>query len=318
MVTFKYDMHTDSSFRVCHQCSEDCTSCPYGRNTETLEAVDLLNTKIEYCEKCFKYYQNLQDELGQQLVSGGLPSKDVKRISNDIVKAGKKEKEFRRDYDRYNSKIERYKLTHQKELDYKMRHPDAANRKKKRKQILSYAVAIAIVLIIVFEAGIALSYPSSSTSTPNSPQQTDDFSRRAAEIEAYWKSNPPTPVPTRAPVMRVTPSATPVILATPAPTPVPTPEATPKPANPVLSDYSFEKHYTFDSSCFSQVGYDAGMEALFVTFRDSGKSYIYTNFSQYDWNSFSSASSLGSYYNSYIKGKYTCLLISGDKLTPTY
>lgn len=58
------------------------------------------------------------------------------------------------------------------------------------------------------------------------------------------------------------------------------------------------------SSCFSQVGYDGDHECLVVTFRDSGQTYAYFGFPQSEWQSFSAASSLGSYYNSYIKGSY--------------
>ena len=61
---------------------------------------------------------------------------------------------------------------------------------------------------------------------------------------------------------------------------------------------------TPDSSCFSEIGYDDWTATLYVRFRDSGSFYSYEEF--YDWDSFRHADSLGSYYNSYIKGQYEC------------
>lgn len=61
---------------------------------------------------------------------------------------------------------------------------------------------------------------------------------------------------------------------------------------------------TPDSSCFSEIGYDDWTATLYVRFRDSGSLYSYEEF--YDWDSFRHADSLGSYYNSYIKGQYEC------------
>ena len=61
-----------------------------------------------------------------------------------------------------------------------------------------------------------------------------------------------------------------------------------------------------DSTCFSEVGYDAGQELLLVRFRNSGSLYSYGPISQEEYNAFISSSSLGKYYNSYIKGNYEC------------
>lgn len=61
---------------------------------------------------------------------------------------------------------------------------------------------------------------------------------------------------------------------------------------------------TEKSSCFSEIGYDSRNEALVVRFRNSGKAYVYLEFSSSDWSSFKTAKSLGSYYNKNIKGKY--------------
>ena len=59
-----------------------------------------------------------------------------------------------------------------------------------------------------------------------------------------------------------------------------------------------------DSSCFSEIGYDAEISVLYVRFKDSGALYAYYHFD--DWDSFSSTDSLGTYYNKHIKGRYDC------------
>lgn len=65
---------------------------------------------------------------------------------------------------------------------------------------------------------------------------------------------------------------------------------------------------TPDSSCFSSVGYDNG--TLYVTFRDSGSVYSYEDVPSYVYDELWSASSMGSYYNSSIKGYYDCHRLS--------
>lgn len=67
---------------------------------------------------------------------------------------------------------------------------------------------------------------------------------------------------------------------------------------------------TPDSSCFSAVGYDSAHSVLVVEFRDSGAQYAYYDFPLSEWSDFSSADSLGSYFNSYIKGSYDCERLS--------
>ena len=63
---------------------------------------------------------------------------------------------------------------------------------------------------------------------------------------------------------------------------------------------------TPNSSCFSEVGYCEDEEILVVTFRDSGKTYLYLDVPEWEWYSFISSSSLGGYYNSDIKPFYSC------------
>ena len=75
---------------------------------------------------------------------------------------------------------------------------------------------------------------------------------------------------------------------------------------PVFSVDDVAMTATPNSSCFSQIGYSAAFETLVVTFRDSGSRYCYTSFTAKDWAAFQAADSLGSYYNTKIKGNYPC------------
>ncbi len=79
------------------------------------------------------------------------------------------------------------------------------------------------------------------------------------------------------------------------------PRSTPAPAKP---DYSDIRMHTVDSSCFSRIGYDADNHILKVQFRDSGEYYVYFDFSEADYEAFTSADSLGKYFNTYIKDVY--------------
>ena len=75
---------------------------------------------------------------------------------------------------------------------------------------------------------------------------------------------------------------------------------------PVFSVDDVAMTATPNSSCFSKIGYSVAFETLVVTFRGSGQTYCYTNFTAADWAAFRSADSLGSYYNTHIKGNYPC------------
>ncbi len=61
---------------------------------------------------------------------------------------------------------------------------------------------------------------------------------------------------------------------------------------------------TDESTCFSAIGYDYSAERLAVTFRDSGKTYIYHDVPESVWDDLYSADSRGGFYNSDIKGQY--------------
>lgn len=71
-----------------------------------------------------------------------------------------------------------------------------------------------------------------------------------------------------------------------------------------LSQSTCTMQSTPDSTCFSEVGYDEQAQALYVVFRNSGAKYRYDNVPQNVWNSLINSSSLGRYFNSYIKGHY--------------
>lgn len=72
----------------------------------------------------------------------------------------------------------------------------------------------------------------------------------------------------------------------------------------VLSQSACTMQPTPDSTCFSEVGYDAQAQALYVVFRSSGAKYRYDNVPQSVWDGLISSASLGRYFNSYIKGHY--------------
>ncbi len=104
-----------------------------------------------------------------------------------------------------------------------------------------------------------------------------------------------TPVPPSAPIK---------------PTP-PTPSAAPTPSPPrVFNVDDVKMQSTPKSTCFCEVGYDSDWEVLVVQFRDSGSVYTYSDFPEREWNEFIAADSLGSWYNTYIKGQYDCERIS--------
>ncbi len=99
------------------------------------------------------------------------------------------------------------------------------------------------------------------------------------------------------------PTTTAMTTTTTAPTTTTEPTTT---EPPVFSVDDVAMTATPNSSCFSKIGYSGAFETLVVTFRGSGQTYCYTNFTAADWAAFRSADSLGSYYNTHIKGNYPC------------
>ena len=61
---------------------------------------------------------------------------------------------------------------------------------------------------------------------------------------------------------------------------------------------------TPDSYCFTKIAYDPTRNILGVTFRASGITYAYKNFTFEKWQQFKEAPSNGTWYKENIKGKY--------------
>lgn len=80
---------------------------------------------------------------------------------------------------------------------------------------------------------------------------------------------------------------------------------------PIVENYSDFRGYKFeittDSTCFSRIAYRKSTKELFVTFLDSGVSYIYYDVPFYIWDELMEANSKGGYYNSNIKEYYNCV-----------
>jgi len=146
------------------------------------------------------------------------------------------------------------------------------------------AVFITILLILMLFAGCT------GTKTIKDPYTDSVTVTPAAHAE--------TPVPTSAYAEPPAPSPA----QTPSPAPAPT--ETPAPAPLVFDITNIIMRSTPGSSCFSEIGYDPDFEILVVKFRDSGSVYTYSDFPQSEWDKFTAASSLGSWYNKHIKGKY--------------
>lgn len=68
--------------------------------------------------------------------------------------------------------------------------------------------------------------------------------------------------------------------------------------------YNFVWMDTPDSYCFTKIAYDSTYNVLGVTFRASGVTYAYKNFTFENWQQFKGAPSNGAWYKENIKGKY--------------
>lgn len=65
--------------------------------------------------------------------------------------------------------------------------------------------------------------------------------------------------------------------------------------------------FEVSSSCVSHVGYDPDTQTLYLTYRKSGLSYVYFDFTEADFQTFQNAPSLGTYINKVIKPMHECL-----------
>jgi hypothetical protein len=75
--------------------------------------------------------------------------------------------------------------------------------------------------------------------------------------------------------------------------------------NPVeIQRDSWESIDTSRSSFIREAHYDKEQEYMIIKLNDTN--YHYCGLPEYVWESFKNASSLGSYYSSYIRGNYDC------------
>ncbi len=120
-------------------------------------------------------------------------------------------------------------------------------------------------------------------------------------------------LPTPKTTFPVLPSPRKDILATPSPTQnngqadeaiVYVPDPIPKIENVPVPLSKPDLIETPNSTCFEYVGYDVNDRLLCVIFRDSKMMYYYENVPYELWRDFVNASSLGGFYNEYIKPEY--------------
>jgi len=65
--------------------------------------------------------------------------------------------------------------------------------------------------------------------------------------------------------------------------------------------------FEVSSSCLSHVGYDPDLQTLYLTYRPTGMTYVYFDFSESDFDSLMNAPSLGRHVNKVIKPLHECL-----------
>jgi hypothetical protein len=103
----------------------------------------------------------------------------------------------------------------------------------------------------------------------------------------------------------VTPAPTTELFIRPSESPdVMIPMETPTPTLHEFDVDDVDMQSTPGSSCFSEIGYDSDYNILVVQFRSNGSVYMYSDFPIDEWDKFTSASSLGKWYNKHIKNKY--------------
>lgn len=60
------------------------------------------------------------------------------------------------------------------------------------------------------------------------------------------------------------------------------------------------------STAISQIEYDPSSQQMFVTFRDSGRTYTFCRVPQHVYESFLAAPSKGEFFNDHVKDRYDC------------
>lgn len=73
------------------------------------------------------------------------------------------------------------------------------------------------------------------------------------------------------------------------------------------TDLDHAELFAVNSTAFSAVGYIETYDLLWVTFKESQKTYVYFDFPESEYDSFKSAESLGKHFNESIKGNYDYL-----------
>ena len=147
----------------------------------------------------------------------------------------------------------------------------------------------AIILIIAMIMILFFTACGSQAAKETSEKETSETTPEVISVLSV------TSVPTTEPITR--PSESPDVIA---------PRETPTPTSHEFDVDDVNMQSTPGSSCFSEIGYDSDYDILVVQFRDSGSVYTYLDFSIDEWGKFTSADSLGSWYNKHIKDKYEC------------
>lgn len=80
-----------------------------------------------------------------------------------------------------------------------------------------------------------------------------------------------------------------------------------RPPTPIDDPDIAVPRFEVDSSCISHVGYDPEFQTLYLTYKPSGMSYVYFDFSESDFDSLMNAPSLGQHVNRVIKPLHECL-----------
>ena len=194
--------------------------------------------------------------------------------------------------------------------------------KAQTKAAIDNVAGLIIMCAIQLMVLAAIVYAIASACTPDkTSEKSADQTAIVTQAPAYTRTAAPTAVSTQRTTAK--PTATPKPTAKPTARPTATPKATQQPlfalsgstssGTPVVdrqrSRFSLSMadiYSTPNSSCFSQIGYCQSERVLVLKFRDSGITYLYLDVSSSTWSSLRNASSAGSYYNSYIKGRYTC------------
>lgn len=74
------------------------------------------------------------------------------------------------------------------------------------------------------------------------------------------------------------------------------------------ADYRLTEDSGLNSSVFSEVAYNTPRQQLLLTFKETGRTFVYDGISLPTFNDFVNSGSLGNYYNRYIRGAHDATL----------